>query len=206
MNDEYGCEIRSNNQVIQNSSFIIFSMLPITEHLIWALNGILVILYTAVGNLHAIGVALSSIFFVASTPHEQKAWAAGSACLALAAALITPVPVPTFLLVMSISGWVGLYLEQYNRIAQRWNLIRGQALYSLAGLGFALYRTFGLGNAISNDTMMMQGAAYLNGLIGIAMYVIPIGFLAWLAQNIWAHPPTPATPEELINTVRTRGR
>ena len=176
------------------------------ERLIWILNGFLVILYTAVGNLHAIVIAVSSVFFVASTPQEQKAWAMGAAIMALVAALITPAPVPTFLLVMSIGGWVGLYLEQYNRSAQRWNLIRGQALYSLAGLGFALYRTFGLGGAISGDPMMMQGAGYLNGLIGIAMYVIPIGFLAWLAQSIWAHPPAPATPETLINTVRTRGR
>lgn len=181
-------------------------MLHITERLIWILNGILVILYTAIGNLHAIVIAVSSVFFVISAPQEQKTWAMGAACMALAASLITPAPVPTFLLVMSIGGWVGLYLEQYNRIAQRWNLLRGQALYSLAGLGYFLYRTFGLGSAINSDPMMMQGAGYLNGLIGIAMYVIPIGFLAWLAQSIWAHPPAPATPETLINTVRTRGR
>lgn len=175
-------------------------------NLIWIINGFLVILYTAAGNLHAIVIAVSSVFFVASTPREQKAWALGSALMALAGSLIAPAPVPAFLLVMSLGGWVGLYLEQYNRIAQRWNIIRGQAMYAMAGLGFALYRIFGLGSAISNDPLMMQGAGYLNGLIGIAMYVIPIGFLAWLAQSIWAHPPAPATPEILINTVRTRGK
>jgi len=181
-------------------------MAHITERLIWILNGFLVLLYAAIGNLHAIVIAVSSIFFVATAPEEQKTWAMGAACMALAASLITPAPVPTFLLVMSIGGWIGLYLEQYNRIAQRWNLIRGQALYSLAGLGFTLYQTIGLGSIINSDPMLMQGAGYLNGLIGIAMYVIPIGFLAWLAQGIWAHPPAPATPEVLINMVRSRNK
>lgn len=176
----------------------------ILERLLWILNGFLIVVYTAVGNLHAIVIAVSSIFFVASTPNEQKAWAMGAAFMALVGALIAPAPVPVFLLLMSLGGWVGLYLEQYNRMAQRWNIIRGQALYALAGLGYSLYRIFGLGSAMSSDPMMMQGAGYLNGLIGIAMYVIPIGFLAWLAQSIWAHPPAPAAPEELINTVRMR--
>jgi hypothetical protein len=176
----------------------------ILERLIWILNGLLITLYTAVGNLHAIVIAVSSIFFVASTPNEQKAWAMGASFMALAGALIAPAPVPAFLLIMSLSGWIGLYLEGYNRIAQRWNIIRGQALYATAGLGFTLYRAFGLGSAMSSDPLMTQGAGYLNGLIGIAMYVIPIGFLAWLAQSIWAHPPAPAAPEDLINTVRVR--
>jgi len=176
----------------------------ILERLIWILNGFLIIVYVAVENLHTILIAVSSIFFVISTPREHQRWAFGAAFVALVMSLIAPAPVPAFLLIMSLAGWLGLYLEQYNRVAQRWNIIRGQALYATAGLGFTAYRTFGLGSAMTGDPMMMQGASYLNGLIGIAMYVIPIGFLAWLAQSIWAHPPAPASPEELINTVRVR--
>lgn len=174
--------------------------------LLWILNGLLVILYTAAGNLHAIMIAVSWVFFVASTPKEQQTWALAASLMSFTASLLAPAPVPAFLVVMSIGGWMGLYLEQYNRTAQRWNIIRGQALYALAGLGFMLYRTFGLGNAIASDPLTMQGSSYLNGLIGIALYVIPIGFLAWLAQSVWAHPPAPAAPEELINTVRMRKR
>lgn len=176
------------------------------ERLIWIVNGFLVVLYAALGNLHAIVIAVSALFFVASTPPEQQRWAAGAGLMAFSVSLIAPAPVPLFLLLMSLAGWLGLYLEQYNRVAQRWNIIRGQALYAIAGLGFTAYRAFGLGNAMTGDPMMMQGAGYLNGLIGVAMFVIPIGFLAWLAQSIWAHPPAPAAPEELINTVRVRKR
>jgi hypothetical protein len=38
------------------------------------------------------------------------------------------------------------------------------------------------------------------------MYLIPLGFLAWAAQAILAHPPAPGTPGELITRVRTRGK
>ena len=84
-------------------------------------------------------------------------------------------------------------------------MIRGLALYALAGLGFTLYRDLGLGESVLADPMMAQGANYLNAIIGIAMYVIPLGFLGMLAQAIWAHPPTPGTPSDLITKVRTRG-
>jgi hypothetical protein len=54
--------------------------------------------------------------------------------------------------------------------------------------------------------MMSQGAGYLNALIGIGMYVIPLGWLAMLTQSIWAHPPAQGTPDALITTIRTRGK
>jgi hypothetical protein len=173
---------------------------------IWTINGVLAIAYYAVDHLLAIALAVAVTFFVACTPREQKVWAAGSSALAVAASLFSPAPVPLFLLVMSLAGWAGQWLEQYNKPAQRWNTIRGQALYALAGLGFAAYSGFDLGNAVASDPMMAQGASYLNAIIGIAMYVIPLGFLAMLAQSIWAHPPAPGTPEQLITKVRTRGR
>jgi len=109
-------------------------------------------------------------------------------------------------LVMSLAGWAGTWLEQYNKPAQHWNTIRGQALYAVAGLGFAGYRHFGLGSSIASDPMMSQGAGYLNALIGIGMYVIPLGWLAMLTQSIWAHPPAQGTPDALITAIRTRGK
>jgi hypothetical protein len=53
---------------------------------------------------------------------------------------------------------------------------------------------------------MAQGVTDLNMLIGIALYVFPIGFMGWVAQSIWAHPPAPAAPEDLISAVRSRGK
>ena len=70
----------------------------------------------------------------------------------------------------------------------------------------AMYRNFGLGSSIASDPMMSQGAGYLNALIGISMYVIPLGWLAMLTQSIWAHPPAQGTPDALITAIRTRGK
>jgi len=176
-----------------------------TERLIWTVNGLLAILYSLIDHLTALAFALAVAAFVITTPREQRAWAIGAGILSIAASLIASSPVPLFLLVMILGGWAAVMLEQYNRPAQRWNVIRGLALYALAGVGFTLYRNLGLGESVLADPMMAQGAGYLNAIIGIAMYVIPLGFLAMAAQSVWAHPPTPGTPSDLITKVRTRG-
>lgn len=181
-------------------------MNDILAGVIWTVNGFLVIVYYAVEHTQIIVLAIAAILFVAYTSREQKVWAVGSGILAILASLIAPAPVPLFLLIISLAGWVGQWLEQYNKPAQHWNTIRGQALYALAGLGFGLYRNFGLGSSIASDPMMSQGAGYLNALIGISMYVIPLGWLAMLTQSIWAHPPAQGTPDALITTIRTRGK
>ena len=178
----------------------------ITAGIVWTINGFLVIVYYAVDRVEILLLAVAAILFAVYTAQEQKVWAVGSGVMAILASLLAPAPVPLFLLVMSLAGWAGQWLEQYNKPAQRWNTIRGQALYALAGLGFALYRNFGLGSSIASDPMLSQGAVYLNALIGISMYVIPLGWLAMLTQSIWAHPPAPGTPDALITNIRTRGK
>lgn len=172
----------------------------------WTINGFLVVVYYGADHILTIVLAVATILFAAYTSKEQKGWAVGSGAMAILASLLAPAPVPLFLLIMSLAGWAGGWLEQYNKPAQHWNTIRGQALYALAGLGFALYRNFGLGSSIASDPMMSQGAGYLNALVGISMYVIPLGWLAMLTQSIWAHPPAQARPDELITTIRTRGK
>lgn len=173
---------------------------------IWTINGFLVIIYYAVDHFQNIVLAIAIILFADKASKEQKVWVVGTSTMAILASLFAPAPVPLFLLVMSLAGWAGHWLEQYNKPAQYWNTIRGQALYSIAGLGFALYRNFGLGSSIASDPLMSQGAGYLNALIGISMYVIPLGWLAMLTQSIWAHPPAQGTPDALITTIRTRGK
>ena len=178
----------------------------IAAGVIWTINGFLVMVYSAANHIQTITLAVATILFAAYTSKEQKVWAVASGAMAILASLFAPAPVPLFLLVMSLAGWAGTWLEQYNKPAQHWNTIRGQALYALAGLGFAMYRNFGLGSSIASDPMMSQGAGYLNALIGIGMYVIPLGWLAMLTQSIWAHPPAQGTPDALITTIRTRGK
>lgn len=178
----------------------------IAAGVIWTLNGFLVIIYYAADHTQAIALTVAATLFAAYTSKEQKVWAVASGAMAILASLFAPAPVPLFLLVMSLAGWAGTWLEQYNKPAQHWNTIRGQALYALAGLGFAIYRNFGLGSSIASDPMMSQGAGYLNALIGISMYVIPLGWLAMLTQSIWAHPPAHGAPDSLITTIRTRGK
>jgi len=173
---------------------------------VWTVNGILVIVYYAAEHIQTVLLAISALLFAGNTAQEQRGWAVGSGVFAILASLFAPAPVPLFLLVISLAGWAGQWLEQYNKPANHWNTIRGQALYATAGLGFALYRNFGLGASIANDPMMSQGAGYLNALIGIGMYVIPLGWLAMLAQSVWAHPPAQGTPDALITTIRTRGK
>ncbi len=176
----------------------------VTTRLIWTVNGLLAILYALIDHLTALAFAVAVVAFVITTPREQRAWAMGAGVLSVVACLIAPSPVPLFLLVMILGGWTAVMLEQYNGPAQRWNVIRGLALYALAGVGFTLYRNLGLGESVLADPMMAQGAGYLNAIIGIAMYVIPLGFLAMTAQSIWAHPPAPGTPSDLITKIRTR--
>jgi hypothetical protein len=178
----------------------------ITAVLVWTINGFLVLVYYAVDHIQTILLAISALIFVVYVSREQTVWAIGSGTLAITASLIAPAPVPLFLLVMSLAGWAGQWLEQYNKPANHWNTIRGQALYAIAGLGFALYRNFGLGASIATDPMMSQGAGYLNALIGIGMYVVPLGWLAMLTQSIWAHPPAQGAPDGLITNIRTRGK
>ncbi len=180
--------------------------LNILAGIIWTINGFLVIVYYAIEHIQTLVLATTTLLFVNYSAQEQKVWAVGSGIFAILASLIAPAPVPLFLLIMSLAGWAGQWLEQYNKPANHWNTIRGQALYATAGLGFALYRNFGLGASIASDPMMSQGAGYLNALIGISMYVIPLGWLAMLTQSIWAHPPAQGTPDSLITTIRTRGK
>jgi hypothetical protein len=179
----------------------------LAERLIWVVNGFLTVIFFSAGQFHSILLAVSSIFFVMTAPMEQKTWTIAAAILSLLASLVTPAPAPLFLLVMSAMGWAALYIEKYNRISQRWTAVKGQSLYALLSMGYALWRGLDLGSvSVASDPAMAQGMNYLNMLIGIALYVFPIGFMGWVAQSIWAHPPAPASPEPLISAGRSRGK
>ena len=173
--------------------------------LYWCVNGFLVVIFFLTDHLATVLLLPAAAAFVYVTPSAQRSWALGASSLALAASLIAPAPVPVFLVVVAFISTVALYLEHYNRPAAHWNVVRSVALYSLAGLGFTLWRDLHVMDTLQTDSMMVQGATYLNAIIGIAMYVFPLGIVVLLAQSILAHPPV-GKPEDILNQVRTRGK
>ena len=182
-------------------------MNPALERVIWVVNGLMVVLFSLGDHFLTLALAISMGAFIWFTPREQSSWAISTATLAIVASAFSPPPIPMFLLVMSLAGWVVLFMEKYNLPSTRWNIIRGISLYAVLGLAFAFYKGFNIAGAIATDPQMGQGAIYLNAIIGIALYAVPLGYLVMLAQSIWAHPPTPGgSPASLIGTVRSRGK
>ena len=173
---------------------------------VWVTNGFLLAVYYTAEHGMSILLAGSSASFVAFVPREQRSWAAASSALAITASLAAPFPVPMFMLMVSVAGWLGRWLERFNRPAQQWNTIRGQALYAMAGLGYAAYHGFGWNTALMSDPTMAQGGTYFDAILAIAMYAIPLGIIVMLVQNIWAHPPSLSAPSEMIANIRTRGK
>lgn len=177
----------------------------VIERFYWAANGLLVVLYFSFDHLLALLLLASTLLYAYRAVREQRAWALAVSVLAFAASLFTPAPVPLFLVVMSAAGWAAVWLEQFSRLAARWSTVKALGLYALLGLGFAFYRASGMAEASAADPLTAQGMTYVNALIGIAMYVFPIGFLAYTAQTVFAHPPQPGgSPEALIRHVRSR--
>lgn len=173
--------------------------------LYWIVNGLLAILFFLLDHLAVLFLLAASIVFVRLSPIERRPWSLAASGLTMLAALFAPAPTPALLMLMALASGGMAAAERYNRLAMHWNIVRGMSLYSLAGLGYALWRGLGLDANAAADPMLAQGATYLNAIIAIAMYVIPLGYLVLLAQSIFAHPPT-ARPTDLLLQVRTRGK
>jgi hypothetical protein len=180
-------------------------MTPILNTLTWIVNGFLVIVFFLTDRLATVLILGAAGAFVFVAPSAQRPWAIGASVLAITASLIAPAPVPVFLVVVALVSAAALYLEHYNRPAALWNVVRGVSLYSLAGLGYALWKGLHVMDRVQGDSMMVQGANYVNAIIGIAMYVFPLGIVVLLAQSVLAHPPV-GKPEDILNQVRTRGK
>jgi len=167
---------------------------------LWVLNGFLATLYVLVG--HAPGMlALLAAFAAAYTaPTEQRRHAVAAAALLGSAALASPPLLAVFAALMAGLGAVAARLERFNPFALSWRVVGGLGLYGMMLWGFALYRALG---GFPDPEL---GVSYLDAIVRIAVYAYPLGFLALLAQALWVHPPLPANPEDLITTVRTRGR
>ncbi|HEY57621.1 MAG TPA: hypothetical protein G4O04_03630 [Anaerolineae bacterium] len=169
---------------------------------LWVLNGFLALLYFIVAHW-AIWVTLPPLAWLPLTDRpERRGRVAMAAALAGLSAILAPPPVPYAVLLMAWAALAAVRLERHDPLALRWNAVQGLALYGLIGLGYLAWRTL---RPLSTDPAMAQGLVYLNALIAIALYAYPLGFLALLAQAAWLHPPM-ERPENLVSTIRTRGR
>jgi hypothetical protein len=139
-----------------------------------------------------------------TSPNEQLSWSLASGGMAVLASAVAPIPVPLLVLVMAIAGSLATRMDQFNTTAARWNTMRALALYSLVGLGFTVYQNLANSSAISSE--LAQGQVYLSTIANFAMYLIPLGYLALLAQTLWAHQPIPGKPTDLIHTISSRGK
>ena len=173
-------------------------------YLYYLLNGFLALLWLLFDHILLVLLLAPLIWLSYTSPDEQRSWSLVSSGLAVLASAVAPSPVPLLMLVMSLAGLLATRLEQFNAAAVRWNTVRGLALYSLAGLGFTLYQDLAA-RSISSP-LLAQGQVYLSAIAAFAMYLIPLGFLALLAQTLWAHPPAPGKPVEMIHTIRSRGK
>ncbi len=173
-------------------------------YLYYLLNGFLALLWLLADHILPALLVVPLAWLGYSVPDEQRPWALASGGLALLAAAVAPAPVPLLMLVMAVAGVLAAQLEQFNAAAARWNTVRGLALYGLAGLGFTVYQD--LAASSTGSPLLLQGQVYLSAIAAFAMYLIPLGFLALLAQTLWAHPPVPGKPAELIHTIRSRGK
>jgi hypothetical protein len=180
-------------------------MIGLINSIVWVVNGFLVTIFFLVDHLATLLLLPAAAWFVFITPPAQRPWAIGTGALAFAASLVAPAPVPVFLVVVSAVSGIALALEHYNRPATHWNTIRAVSLYSLAGLFFTFWKALRVMDRVQGNAMMIQGANYVNTIIGIAMYVFPLGIVVLLAQTVLAHPPV-GRPEDILNQVRTRGK
>ena len=169
---------------------------------LWVLNGFLVVLYILAEHWYILAL-LWPLYRLTMTERPERQGRVGLAAgLTLLAALLSPPPVPYAVLLMAWAALGALALERHDPLALRWSIAQGLGVYALAGLGSTLWRFV---NWQPPDPATAQGLAYLNAIIAIAMYAIPLGFLALLAQALWVHPPM-ERPEDIVTTIRTRGR
>ena len=165
-------------------------------YLYYLANGLLAMLWLLLDHLLLVLLVVPLVWLGYTAPHEQRYWTISTGGLSSLASALAPAPVPLLMLATQ--------LEQFNETAARWNTVRGLALYSLAGLGFTAFQELAARSASSS--LLQQGQVYLSAIASFAMYLIPLGFLALLAQTLFAHPPISGKPSELIHTIRSRGK
>ncbi len=171
---------------------------------LWIANGVLALVWLLVEHIWVILLVPALTLMVTKAEEPQRPWALAASGLALLASLLAPFPTALLLLLMVGTGLGAVRLERISPQNTHWTVIRGLALYSLVGLGYAAYRAW-LVPAMS-DPALLQGQVYLSAIASIALYVFPLGYLVLLAQSLFAHPPIQGQADELIYRYRSRGK
>ncbi|NCP88463.1 MAG: hypothetical protein CO094_01150 [Anaerolineae bacterium CG_4_9_14_3_um_filter_57_17] len=178
-------------------------MNPIILFGYWLVNGLLGALWLLVDNLLPLALVAVLVVAIYFSPPTQRNWLLGVGGLALFAGVFAPFPVALMLIVMAASGLTAAYLDKFSPEATYWTMVRGLALYALVGFGVALYKTL---LPSMTDPLLNSGQVYLAAITSVALYLLPVGYLALLAQGIFAHPPTGMSPEDMIFKYRSRGK
>ena len=173
--------------------------------LVWVLNGLLVFLYALVERWQATLLLPALAWLCVQGPAEHRTWALGISAVALLAGLVSPQPVPILLLTMSLAGSLAIWLEKFNPAGLHWRMISGIGLYALAGVGISTFQAY-IKYLAPDSPLIAQGQAYIGILAAVALYGLPLGYLALLAQGLLVHPPLPGrgSPQALIQSLRAR--
>jgi len=171
---------------------------------LWIVNGLLALLWLLIDSFWLVALVPTLGYWVWTAPKDQQRWSLAIALLSIVAAAVSPFPVALFLLVMTLAGLLARLLERLNPQNTHWNTLRALGLYALLGLAYAIYRSFIL-PAVS-DPSVLQAEGYLSAIASIALYLLPIGFLALLAQGLFVHPPVQQPADEMLFRFRSRGK
>jgi len=172
--------------------------------LLWTVNGFLTLLWLLLDHFWSVSLLILLGVTVRNAPREQRSWTVGTGLLALTAGILSPFPVALLMGVMCLAGQTAVRLDRFNPQNTHWMMVRGLGLYALVGLGFTAYRTLLL--PALTDPALIQGQAYLNAIASIALYLLPLGYLALLAQGLLVHPPVQQGADEIIYHFRSRGK
>ncbi len=168
--------------------------------LLWLVNGFLVTCYFLADHWPTVLAVPLAAWLLAGERRERRPLGLAALTAALAATVFAPNPVPYAVGLMLLAGAVAVQVERHDPLALRWQAYRALGLYGLIGLGFRLWRLL---PADFTDPSLVTGMGYLDAIIGIAMYVYPLGYLALLAQSFFVHPPL-GRPEDVVREIRIR--
>jgi hypothetical protein len=177
----------------------------------WVINGFLIVLYLLIQNWPVLALAPAVIYLAQKSPAQYRPWMLATVGMTIALGLL----IPLLGIWMAAMAWLGVLackIEHFNPDMLRWRVNTFLITYSLLGLASVVVQrfvpdlesTFAVGTA---GLTLQGGADYFGTIVNWALIVIlPMGYLALLAQAIFTMPPVHARPEQLITEIRTRGR
>ena len=103
-----------------------------------------------------------------------------------------------------ISSIVAIRLDQFHPAQSAWKFVYGAVGYSLVGGGYLLFNDF-FTQGTTMDGFLLQGQNYLGVLVGVLMYLFPIGYIALLFKDMLLHKQQMA-PVQMMNIIRRDGQ